>query len=119
MKSLQKPWSDEDCGGVRGAGGDTWHKSRAQAVGLPPDAVTAIAAVAHLCVEDIVMRFKDFVVSLSSPLSEGHCVRMPSPFSTGTIRGHFTELPFYLRALHSLFLPFLFSPSFRNRKIGE
>lgn len=71
MKSLEKSWSDEDCGGVREAGDDTWHKSRAEAVGLSPDAVTAIAAMAHLCVEDVLMCFKDFVVSLSSPLSGG------------------------------------------------
>ena len=82
VKSLEKPWSDEDCGGVRGTGDDTWHKSRAEAVGLSPDAVPAIAAMAHLSVENVLMHFKDFVVSLSSPLSEGHCVRVPSPFST-------------------------------------
>lgn len=76
-ESLEKPWSEEDCGGV-GAGDDTWHKSRAEAVGLSPDAVVAVA---HLCVDDVLMRLKGFVVSLSSPLSEGRHVRVPSSFS--------------------------------------
>lgn len=108
-KSLEKPWSAEGCGGVRGAGDDTWHKGRAGVVGLSPDAVTAIA-------EDVLMHFKDFVVSLSSPLSVGHCVWVPAPFSTCTKRGYLTELPLYLRAQHSLFLLLSF---LRNRKNGE
>lgn len=91
MRSLEKPWSDEDCGGVRGAGDDTWHKSRAGAVGLSPDAVTAIVAVALLCLEDVLMRYKDLVVSLSSPVSEGCSVRVLSPFSTCLTKAAFYQ----------------------------
>lgn len=48
-------------------------------VGLSPDAVVAMA---HLCVDDVLMCLKGFVVSLSSPLSEGRCARVLSSFST-------------------------------------
>lgn len=64
MKSLGKPWLAEGCGGRGGAGDDIWHKSRAQAVCLSPEAATVAAATAHLHEEDVPIRFR---TSISSP----------------------------------------------------
>ena len=95
----EQRWSEEGCGGAGGAGDDTWHRSRAEAAGVSADAV---AAVAHLCLGTFgcVSRAAWFLF----PLSEGCGVRVPSPFSACAIRGHLSELPFCLHALHSLFL---------------
>lgn len=70
-------------------------------------AVTAVAAVAHLHVEDALMSFKGFVVSLSSPHLEGHCEGALSFFYRHN-KGTFKWTPFYLCALHSLFLLLFF-----------
>lgn len=58
-------------------------------------AVTAMAAVAHLLVEDALMCFKGFVVSLSSPHSEGHCEGALSLFYRH-YKGTFNWTLFYL-----------------------
>lgn len=64
-----------------------------------------MAAVAHLHVEDMLMSFKSFMVSLSSPHSGGHSEGALSLFYRHN-KGTFNWTPFYLCVLRSLFLRF-------------